>query len=256
MADATETDIHIDAADAEKKGWAKRLLPLGIIAIALGAFFALGGPDYINMESLRENRDVLAGFVESNFVIAILGFIAIYAVLTAISFPGAWVLTLVGGFLFGTVTGTLAVVIAATLGATALFLAARYAFGDILRSKADGGAIKKFEKGLKEDELSYMFILRLVPIFPFFLVNIAPAFFDVKLRNYLIATFFGIIPGSFVYASVGNGIGAVFDSGEDANLSGLMFQPSVILPIIGLILLAMIPVVYKRIKGKDSLAVD
>jgi len=237
------------APDApQTKSPLKRFAPLAIIAMGLITFFALGGPDYVNMDSLRENREVLAGFVQDNFVIAFIGFIAAYAVLTAISFPGAWVLSLVGGFLFGTLTGTISIVIGATLGATALFLAARYAFGDLLRSKADGGMIKKFEKGLKEDELSYLFILRLVPLFPFFVVNIAPAFFDVKLRNYLLATFFGIIPGSLVYASVGNGIGAVFDKGEEANLSGLMFQPAVIGPIIGLIILALIPVIYKRVK--------
>ena len=235
-------------AEASKPLW-KRLLPLGVIAAGLAIFFALDGPSYINLDTLRENRDVLAGFVQDNFVVAILGFIALYAVLTAISFPGAWILTVVGGFLFGTVAGTAGVVIGATLGAIALFLAAKSAFGDVLRKKVDSDRLRKFEEGLRENELSYLFILRLVPLFPFLLVNIAPAFFDVKLRNYALATFFGIIPGSLVYASVGNGIGAVFDRGEEANLSGLMFQPQVILPILGLIALALIPVIYKRVKA-------
>ena len=248
-----DTNEATDSADKrEGKSLISRLIPLGLIAGALIAFFVFGGPEYFNMETLRENREALQAFVADNFIVAFLGFMALYAALTAISFPGASILSIVGGFMFGTLVGTAGIVVGATVGATALFLAARYAFGDLLRSKADGKLIRKFEKGLKENELSYLFILRLVPIFPFFVVNIAPAFFDVKLRNYIIATGLGIIPGSLVYASVGNGIGAVFDRGEDANLSGLMFQPQVILPIVGLIVLALIPVAYKKIKGKPA----
>ena len=248
--DATlqRADAHTPETPEAKPLW-RRLLPLGVIALGLALFFALGGPGYINIDALRDNRDVLAAFVSDNFVVAIIGFIAIYATLTAISFPGAWVLSVVGGFLFGTWVGGFAIVTGATIGAVALFLAARSAFGDVLRRRFDGELLRKFQKGLQDNELSYLFILRLVPLFPFLLVNIAPALFDVKLRNYIIATFFGIIPGALVYASVGNGIGAVFDRGEDANLSGLMFQPSVILPIIGLIALALVPVIYKRVKS-------
>ena len=226
----------------------KRFAPLAVIAAGLALFFALDGPSYINMDTLRDNREVLAGFVQDNLVIALLGFMALYAVLVAISFPGASILTLVGGFLFGAFTGTAAVVIGATLGATAVFFAAKTALGASLRDKLGSGKLAKFEAGLKDNELSYLFILRLVPLFPFFLVNVAPALFNVKTRNYVLSTFFGIIPGSFVYASVGNGIGAVFDSGGEANLSGLMFQPQVILPILGLMVLALIPVIYKRVK--------
>jgi uncharacterized membrane protein YdjX (TVP38/TMEM64 family) len=246
----TAIDTAPDASEA--KSPIKRFAPLGIIALGLALFFYFDGPSYVNMDSLRENREVLAGFVQENFLLAFLGFIAAYAVLVAISFPGSSILTIVGGFLFGAFTGTLGVVIAATLGATAIFFAAKTAFGESLRAKLGSGKLAKFEEGLKDNELSYLFILRLVPIFPFFLVNVAPALFDVKTRNYMISTFFGIIPGSFVYASVGNGIGAVFDRGEEANLSGLMFQPAVIGPILGLIALAMIPVIYKRVKASKT----
>lgn len=225
----------------------KRFIPLAAIAAALSLFFALGGPDYISLEMLKANREFLAAFVADNFWLTFFGFIAIYAVLVAISVPGASLLTIFGGFLFGTIAGAAAVVMGATLGAVGIFLAARYAIGDALTQKA-GPYMQKFEAGLHENELSYMFILRLVPIFPFFIVNIVPALFNVKLRNYAIATFFGIIPGSFVYASIGNGVGAFFDAGEEVPLSGLMTQPSVLIPIIGLIALALIPVVYKRIK--------
>ena len=245
-ADTTQTDAPAPTSPI------KRFAPLAVIVLGMVAFFALGGPDYINLDTLKDNRETLAAFVQDNFVVAILGFMALYAVLVAISFPGASVLTLSGGFLFGVVTGTTAVVLGATLGATIVFLVARTAFGDTLRSKLDGERLKKFEAGLRENELSYLFILRLVPVFPFFLVNIAPALFDVKTRNYVLSTLFGIIPGSLVYASVGNGIGAVLDQGGEIQLAGLMTQPSVILPIVGLALLALIPVVYKRVKGTPA----
>jgi uncharacterized membrane protein YdjX (TVP38/TMEM64 family) len=229
----------------------KRFAPLIVIVLALGAFFALGGPKYFNIETLRDNRDVLAAFVDGNLVLALGGFILLYAVLVGISFPGASILSLFGGFMFGTLTSTLGIVVGATLGATAIFLAARYAIGDSLRKKA-GPYMAKFEDGLKENEFSYMFILRLIPAFPFFIVNIVPALFDVKLRNYVLTTFFGIIPGSLVYASVGNGIGAVFDQGGEVKLSGLMLQPKVILPIVGLIALSLLPIIYKKIKAQRA----
>ena len=246
------TTTHMDelSTDAPPRGksLARRLAPLLVVAGGLGAFFALDGPSYVSLDTLRDNRAALGAFVQENWLLAFAGFMALYAVLVAISFPGASVLTLVGGFLFGTLAGTLGVVVGATLGAVAIFAMARTAFGQTLKAKADGKLLGRFEEGLRENELSYLFILRLVPLFPFWLVNIAPAFFDVKLRNYAIATFFGIIPGSLVYASVGNGIGAVFDRGEEADLAGLMFQPAVIGPILGLVGLALIPVIYKRLK--------
>lgn len=227
------------------------MLPVAIIAAALAAFFALGGPEYVSLESLKENREALAAMVADNFALVFVGFIALYALLVGISFPGASFLSIFGGFLFGSIFGGFAVVVGATIGATAIFLAARYAFGDALSKKA-GPYMKKFEAGLKENELSYLFILRLIPAFPFFIVNIVPALFDVKIRNYILTTFFGIIPGSFVYASVGAGVGAVFDSGEDLQLSGLMLQPKIIVPIVGLIVLSLLPVLYKKFKGAPA----
>ncbi len=229
----------------------KRFLPLIIILAALAGFFALGGPKYISLEALRDNQAFLKSFVADNYVIAIVGFVALYAVLVAISVPGAGVLSIFSGFLFGVKTGVPAVVVGATIGATIIFLIARSALGSGLAAKA-GPFMRKFEKGLQENELSYLFILRLVPIFPFFIVNIVPALFDVKVRNYVLTTFLGIIPGALVYVSVGNGIGDALAAGGDVALSGLMFRPAVILPIIGLILLSMIPVAYKKFAKKKS----
>lgn len=229
----------------------KRLLPLAIIAAALTVFFALGGPDYVSIDSLKDNREALSAMVAENFALVFFGFIALYALLVGISFPGASFMSIFGGFLFGALVGGFGVVVGATIGATAIFLAARYAFGDALSKKA-GPYMKKFEAGLKKNELSYLFILRLIPAFPFFIVNIVPALFDVKIRNYIVTTFFGIIPGSFVYASVGAGVGAVFDAGEDVQLAGLMLQPKIIGPILGLIALSLLPILYKKFKGAPA----
>lgn len=223
----------------------KRFLPLFIIVAALAAFFALGGPQYISLDSLRDNQEFLKAFVADNYILAVVGFVVLYAVLVAISVPGAGFLSIFAGFLFGLTTGVPAVIIGATVGATILFLVVRSAFGTGLAAKA-GPYMERFEHGLKEHQLSYLFILRLVPLFPFFIVNIVPPLFDVKLRNYVLATLFGIIPGSFVFVSVGNGIGDALSAGQDVPLSGLMFRPAVIVPIIGLILLSLIPVIYKK----------
>jgi len=236
----------------ESKPLWQRLLPVAVIVVALTAFFLLGGPKYVSFSALREHKDTLAGFVESNYALAIFGFILAYAVLVGISFPGAWVLSLLGGFLFGTFVGGGAIVIGATLGATAIFLAARYAIGDFLKRKTKGNYIKKFEKGLKENELSYLFILRLIPAFPFFVVNFAPALFDVKVRNYVLSTFFGIMPGSFVYASVGQGLETILAEGGKESLSGVMFQPKILLPICGLVALSVLPILYKKFFGKPG----
>ncbi len=236
-----------ETANIQPKSLTRRLLPLGIIAIALSAFFALGGPDYVNLESLKANREFLAGFVADHFWLTLLGFTALYATLVAISFPGAGFLSIFGGFLFGTFTAVFGIVIGATIGACIIFLVARNAIGGNLAERM-GPYMQKFEAGLKNNELSYLFILRLVPIFPFFVVNVVPALFNVKFRNYALSTMLGIIPGSLVYASIGDGASAIFEQGGDLKLSGVMTEPRVLFPIIGLACLAMIPVLYNKFK--------
>ena len=149
--------------------------------------------------------------------------------------------------MFGPYLGTLYVVVGATVGAVGVFLAAKYAVGDILRVKA-GPAIKRMEKGFCENEMSYMLILRLVPLFPFWLVNLVPAFLGVSLRAYTIGTLVGIIPGAFVYTLVGDGAGAVLDTGASLSLD-IIFAPRFFAPIIGLAVLACIPIVYKKMKA-------
>jgi len=235
------------------KGLMGRLIAPAIVIIALVAFFALGLQKYFSLSALEANRDTLRLFVESNLLLAIFGFIAIYAGAVSISFPGASILTIFGGFLFGLWLGTLAVVTGATIGATIIFLVAKTAMGDVLRSKASG-FVKKMEEGFRADALSYLFTLRLIPAVPFWVLNIVPGILGVKLRDYVIATFFGIIPATFVYVSIGNGIDAIFESGETPTLTGVLFKPEIILPIVGLAVLALLPVIYKKVfKKADKL---
>lgn len=227
-----------------------RLVPLLILIAGLAAFFLLGWHKYVSFDVLRENRQNLLDLVAEYGFVAGLGFIAVYAVATAFSIPGGAILTITAGFLFGPFVGAVYVLLGATLGASALFLAARYAFADLLRAKA-GPAIRKMEDGFREDAFNYLLVLRLVPLFPFFVVNLVPAFLGVTLKVYVIATFIGIIPGTFVYALVGNGLGAIFDRGEVPDL-GTIFQPQFLAPILGLAVLAVIPVIYKKVKARKG----
>lgn len=229
----------------------KRALPIAVIAIALALFFTLGLHKYFSLETLQENRVALNNWVSTNPAQALVIFVLIYAGAVAISFPGASILTVFGGYLFGLWPGVPAIVAAATLGGVVIFLASKTALGDLM-SKRASGFVKSMEHGFHEDELNYMFLLRLVPVFPFWAINIAAGLLGVSLRNFVIGTFFGIIPGSFVYASIGNAAGAAFDAGEDVSLSGILFKPETLLPIIGLAALAVLPIVLKRFSKRAA----
>jgi uncharacterized membrane protein YdjX (TVP38/TMEM64 family) len=222
----------------------RRLLPLGLLIVAWIAFMLAGGYRYLTFSALAENRDWLSSLVQYWGLAAGFVFIAIYGALVALSVPGAAVLTIAGGFLFGTWLGALCAIIGGTLGATAIFLAARAGLGSL--AQRAGRFVGKFEAGFRADAFSYLLVLRLVPIFPFWLVNLVPALVGVKLPTYILATLLGIIPGSFVYASLGNGLGSVV---EEPDLA-IVFRPSVLVPIIGLALLAVVPIGYKRWRAK------
>ena len=236
-----------------RTGWTRRLrklAPVAAIAAVFAAVFALGLDDYLSFQALRENREVLMQYVADNAALSVVIFIAVYAATTTLSLPGGAILTIAGGFLFGAVFGSLWVVIGATLGATGVFLAARSAFGQSLRAKA-GPWLKKMEDGFNQNALSYLLVLRLVPIFPFFVVNLVPALVGVSLRTYVLATVIGIIPGSFVFASVGAGLGSVFDSMQDFSPAAAL-TPEVIIALVGLALLSLVPVGYKILKASRS----
>jgi len=222
----------------------KRLLPLLILVLVLVLFFTFDLGRYLSFDALAEHKAWLSAWVSAHAVLAPLFYVLLYIAVVAFSLPGGLMMTISGGLLFGAIFGALYAVIGATIGATALFLIAKTSLGDFLVAKA-GGAVKKMQAGFSENALSYMFILRLVPLFPFFLVNLAPAFLGVSLRVYAIATFFGIMPATFVFALTGSGLGSVLDQGGDISLEGVM-TPEIMAALVGLALLALIPVIYKR----------
>ena len=240
--------------DKPQKSILKRSLPLGIIALVAitGAFFL---KDVFSFEALRDNREALLAWRDNNIVIASLVFIGVYICVTAFSLPGALVMTLTGGFLFGIFPGALYNVLGASIGATLIFLAAKTSLGDMLRAKLHSdnkeSVLEKMEKEIQSNEISYLFLTRLVPAIPFFVANLAPAFLGVSLRNFVLTTFFGIIPGSLVYTSVGAGLGDVFAAGEVPNL-GIIFEPQILGPIIGLCVLAAFPIILSKFKKRTS----
>jgi uncharacterized membrane protein YdjX (TVP38/TMEM64 family) len=226
----------------------RRMLPLLVLGAGLAAFFALGLDDYLSFETLRRNRAWLLETVEKSAALAALAYMAIYILIVAFSLPGGAIMTITGGFLFGQWLGTAYVVVAATIGAGVVFLAARTALGDLLRARA-GPFLKKMEAGFRENALSYLLVLRLVPVFPFFIVNLVPAFLGVSLRDFMIATFFGIIPATFVYARLGVGLGSIFDAGGEFSAKAV-FTPEMVTALIGLAILALLPVAYKKLKAR------
>lgn len=229
----------------------KRILTLAAIVTAMAGAFYFDLGQYLSFDALRENRQFLLSWYSEHQVMTIIIFSGLYATMVAVSLPGAVWMTLAGGFLFGTVQAAVYVVVSATTGAVIIFLIARYTLSDFFHAKS-GAALRKMETGFQQNALNYLLVLRLVPLFPFWLVNLVPALLGVKLRTYVLATFFGIMPGSLVYCSVGNGLGAVFDAGETPDL-GIIFTPDILLPILGLALLSLIPVLYKKIKAAKTI---
>ncbi|MDG4718989.1 MULTISPECIES: TVP38/TMEM64 family protein [Thalassospira] len=239
-----------DPVTAPAKPLWRRLLPLIILICGLVGAWASGVLDLLSFDTLRDNRELLQDLVSSKPTLSILGFMGIYVIAVALSLPLGSILTISGGFLFGAVLGTTYVVSAATLGAVIVYLAARYAFYDVMHNKA-GSAIRKMEHGFAENAFSYLMVLRLIPIFPFWLVNLVPALLGVPLRSFILGTLLGIIPGTFVYASIGDGLGALFDQGKTPDL-GVIFEPRILTPIIGLAVLALMPVACKKLRKSKS----
>ncbi len=223
-----------------------RLLPLAVLVVGLVVFFVVGVDSFLSFDSLREHRDLLTAFVTDNFAIAALIYAVGYIVVIAFSLPVGAVLSLAGGFLFGAATGSILTVVGATIGATLLFLAAKTALGDVLRRRA-GAGVQRMREGFQANAFCYLLFLRLIPLFPFWLVNLVPALLNVRPTVYVLATFLGIIPGTVVFVSVGNGLGTVLDSGQDPDL-GIVFQPEILWPLFGLAVLSLAPILYKRLR--------
>lgn len=238
----------------------RRWLPLCIIAAAMLAGYLAGWHEYLSLSSLIRQRAFLADFVANNLALAALAFVGLYVAAVALSFPGASLLTVMGGFLFGWVMGGSLTALAATAGAAIIFLAARTSIGSALRERA-GPLVNRMARGFREDAFNYLLFLRLAPVFPFWLVNIAPALFDMRLRPYVVATFVGILPGTYAYAFIGSGLDSVVAAQEAADpgcaaagtctveVSALVTR-ELVLSFVALAVAALIPVLVRKLRNR------
>lgn len=235
--------------DAPKKPLWQRLAPLAVLVAGLAAFFALGGPQYLDAEQAQTLLRQMDGWVQANLWLAVLAYIVFYALAVSISVPGALWFTIGSGFLFGAIIGTGVAVLGATIGATIIFLAARYAFADWVRAKFPG-YVEKLQDGFSRDAFTYIVILRLIPALPFFGINIATALLNVPVRAYFFGTLVGVIPGAYVYATVGATLKRAADSGIPS-FSALL-TPELIGAMVAFAVLAILPLIYRRMTANKG----
>ena len=258
-----------NGADQKSSGTLKKYLPLVILAGLIALVFAMGWHKYLSLSQIAENREALNTFVGANYVLAILAYLGIYIVVVALSVPGGALLTITGGFLFGWLVGGLATVIGATIGATIVFLIAKTSLGETLAARA-GPFMSKLSEGFQSDAMNYLLFLRLVPAFPFWLVNLAPALLNVPLTTFVVATFIGIIPGTFAFAFLGAGLDSIIDKQREAYQScldalpegaektectfsinpGSLLTTELLLAFVALGVVAIIPVILKKIRER------
>lgn len=233
----------------------KRYGLLVLLVIAVIAVFASGAPRYLSLDALRTHEATLRGYIDANLALALLAFMLVYAVATAVSFPGAVILTLAGGYLFGTWVGGMATVVGATLGSIAVFYVVQTSLGHALRAKAEanGGTLKKVIDGVRDGAFGYILTLRLIPVAPFWLVNVAAALANAPLRAYALATLFGIMPATFIYSGIGAGLDGLIASGASPDL-GVIFDPNVLLPLVALGMLSLATTVFQRLRAKSGKA--
>lgn len=226
----------------------RRLWPVGALAIIAAAFFALGLHRYLTLDMLREHRGALIAFTSEHPILSPLALGLVYVAVVACSLPGATVLTLTCGFLLGPTWGTLHAVTSATIGASILFVVAASSFGARLRHRAESW-IGKLQAGFRKDSFRYLLMLRLIPVVPFFVVNLVSPMLGVPLRTFVASTFLGSAPGSFVYASFGSGLSAVLDSNRAFSPTQIM-TPEIMLALAGLAALIGAPLVYRKLRSE------
>ncbi len=242
--ETTETDLDLPDRSTF---WVWRYLPLlllmaGVIALALS-----DAGSYASYEWLARNLERMRAFVMARPLLSLLLLVLVYAVGTAVSFPAMTVISVAAGAIYGLWLGTFGVVAGATIGATIVFLVARSSLGVTLRRRA-GPWLRRFRAGIRRDEFHYLLALRLVPVVPFWALNIVPGLVGMRMRNYVWATLLGIIPGSFVYVWVGAGAAHTLRLGGEISPRDMLFQPQVLGPLLGLALLALIPVAIRRLR--------
>ncbi len=244
------------------KRWIPPLLVLGLLLLA----WSMGWLEFFSLSSLVMHRETLVGFVADNFVTALAAYFIIYVILVGISFPGASLLTITGGFLFGgPVAGTLTV-FSATSGAVIIFLIARSTFGDFLQEKA-GPFVGRLISGFQEDSFLYLLTIRLTPVVPFWALNIVPALLNMRVVPYAVATMIGIIPGTFAYSYVGAGLGSVIAAQEELNpgcgaVGTCKIDPSalvtkeILIAMLALAFVSLLPILIKKLRGRTAAPVQ
>ncbi len=239
--DAMTTSIE-SATSQKNGGFGKLLLGLSV-GLGVAAFFYFDLGRYLSLDGLKSNRDHLLAFTEANYSAAVAIFVVAYCTVVGLSLPGGAIMTLAGGFLFGSVLGTLYVNVGATVGATLAFLVARYLLRDWVEQKF-GNRLGPIQEGFAKNAFSYLMTLRLIPLFPFFLVNMVSGLTRVRVGTYMAATSLGIIPGSFVFAFAGRQLGTINSLKEIAS-------PNVLMAFTLLGLLALVPILYKKFAGRS-----
>lgn len=257
----TQGEPHMAPTPSRRRTWQTWLPVLFLLGfMALG--FSQGWHNALTLDALIAQREALQAYLDSHYLLALLVYALAYIAIVAISLPGAGVMTILGGFLFGWLVGGTTTVLAATIGATLVFLVARSSLGSFLRAKA-GPMMSKIADGFQEDAFSYLLFLRLVPIFPFWLINLAPALLGVSVKNFFFGTLIGIIPGTFAFAFIGSGLDSVIEAqrqasgcaATDANceislsISSLV-TPELIFAFVALGVVALIPPLLKHWRGR------
>lgn len=251
-----DTDDRLTDAGrkSDRQAGLLRYAPALIVMAGLALSYAFGLQDYLSLTFLAEQRQALRAYVDANLLWSAMLFFIAYVLAVAFSFPAASVLTIFGGFLFGWVLGGALVAIGATIGASILFLATRSAFGGFLRHRVDG-VLKKLAEGFRDNAFGYLFAIRLAPVFPFFVVNIAAALFDISLGRFAAATFLGILPGTFAYTYLGQGVDSVLvaakESGRQAQISDLVTQ-EITLAFFALAFVALIPTILRQVRQRGA----
>ena len=246
----TFTDAAADRS-GRATAWRRRALLATLVLVAAAGAITLR--DVLTFDALRDHRTALLALRDANYPLAALGFMGLYMGIVAFSLPGATVATLAGGFLFGIFPGVIFNVTGATLGAIAIFLAVRTGLGERLarRMDASDGVVRRIKAGIDDNQWSMLFLIRLLPVVPFFVANLIPALMAVPLHRFAVTTFVGILPGALVFTAVGAGLGDVFARGETPDLS-VLFSAPVLLPILGLCALAALPIVVKALRGRKG----
>lgn len=258
------------AAPRKRRRWALRLLPVAGLLLAALAIVATGLHEAVGIDAVMARRDQLRGFVDSRPLLAALGYAGIYVAFVALSLPGAWWLSVMGGFLFGWLAGGALAVVCATIGAILIFLAARTSVGESLVRRA-GPRLTRFLAAFRRDAFAYLLIMRLLPVIPFWVNNLAPALVGARLSNFAAATFVGIIPVTFAFAFAGEGLDAMMAE-ERADQAacraaghascapslGLedLLTPQLMIAIGVISLLSLLPILFRRQLGLAGVRVE